>query len=96
MPGLNPNGEGDPARTGPPETGVEVRAAPERGWQTLFQHRNIPAGGYSKSYSKVSENGNLEALVPIGFEFKKQALQTHLASARDAQPSRVHGLIKES
>ena len=33
-------------------------AAPERGWQTLFQHRNIPAGGYSKSYSKVSFHGN--------------------------------------
>ena len=51
-------------------------AAPERGWQTLFQHRNIPAGGYSKSYSKVSENGNLEAGGPVGFELVKHPLQT--------------------
>ena len=48
-------------------------AAPERGWQTLFQHRNIPAGGYSKSYSKVSENGNLDrARDGIGF-FKRSS-----------------------
>ena len=38
----------------------------------------------------VSENGNLEAGVPVGFEFVKHPLQTHLASARDAQPSSLY------
>ena len=51
-------------------------AAPERAQPAHFPRRNIPTGGYSTSYSKVSENGNLEALAPIGFEFMKQALQT--------------------
>ena len=44
----------------------------------------------------VSENGNLEAGVPVGFELVKHPLQTHLASARDAQPSRVYDRKKES
>ena len=33
---------------------------------------------------------------PTGFELVKHPLQTHPASARDAQPSRVCGSIKES
>ena len=40
---------------------------------TLLSIRNTTA---KSRHSR--ENGNLEALVPIGFEFMKQALQTRL------------------
>ena len=91
LPGLNPNGEGDPARTGPPETAL--RSGPPRNGPSQHPFR-AGTGGYSTSYSSLftgmtlrvdgkNDVANRRAVYGPTLERRllKQALQTHLVCA---------------